>query len=221
MTGKNSLEEMMMWDTLGVELMGGVPILQSLRILGECFPSYTEEIQYMHDVIKSGESVRDVFDKYSSSFHPGIVPLVLRGEEDGELPSYLFQCRDLVKQDLAQNPVREPKADKKELDTYAAKGKFFGDIGRALDSGSCVVRILKDMAESKTPSYVPASALTSMRDAILSGSTLQEALNEHKEYFDSFDVNMMRAGECSGCIGTIMDRLEEFYARKYEAKSSG
>ena len=41
---KNSLDEMLLWDSLGMMATCGVPILRSLDTLKECFPAYATEI---------------------------------------------------------------------------------------------------------------------------------------------------------------------------------
>ena len=55
-----------------------------------------------------------------------------------------------------------------------------------------------------------------MRDSVETGSSLSDALGKHKYIFSELFINMVRAGESSGMLDEILDRLAT-----YLEKSSG
>lgn len=60
--------------------------------------------------------------------------------------------------------------------------------------------------------------LTQVREDIREGSTLAEALAQHRRVFPSLFVNMVRAGEASGALPVVMMRLADFSERQLETR---
>jgi type IV pilus assembly protein PilC len=54
------------------------------------------------------------------------------------------------------------------------------------------------------------TALSGMAESVESGSTFAEALAQHPRVFSMFFVNMVKAGEASGALQTVLDRLAEY-----------
>lgn len=52
--------------------------------------------------------------------------------------------------------------------------------------------------------------LYDVRDKINSGSSLAEALEDHPKYFSQLYVNMIRAGESSGALDSILGRMADY-----------
>ena len=65
-----------------------------------------------------------------------------------------------------------------------------------------------------------AALLQSLRDRVRSGQSLSQALAEHPKQFDRLFVNMVRAGEASGTLGPVLERISEFQERSAELRSS-
>ena len=65
-----------------------------------------------------------------------------------------------------------------------------------------------------------AALLQSLRDRVRSGQSLSQALGEHPKQFDRLFVNMVRAGEASGTLGPVLERISEFQERSAELRSS-
>lgn len=62
--------------------------------------------------------------------------------------------------------------------------------------------------------------LIRVREDIREGSTLAEALAQHRRVFPSLFVNMVRAGEASGALSVVMMELANFSERQLETRKS-
>ena len=65
-----------------------------------------------------------------------------------------------------------------------------------------------------------AALLQDLRDRVRGGKSLSQALTEHPKQFDRLFVNMVRAGEASGTLGPVLERISEFQERSAELRSS-
>ncbi len=65
-----------------------------------------------------------------------------------------------------------------------------------------------------------AALLQDLRDRVRGGKSLSQALVEHPKHFDRLFVNMVRAGEASGTLGPVLERISEFQERSAELRSS-
>ncbi len=86
---------------------------------------------------------------------------------------------------------------------------FSRQLATMVDAGIPLVGaldILQDQADNKFFSGV----ITKVRNDVESGSSLSDALAKHKNVFSSLFVNMVKAGESSGMLDEIMDRLAEY-----------
>jgi type IV pilus assembly protein PilC len=86
---------------------------------------------------------------------------------------------------------------------------FFRQLATMIDAGIPVVMsldILIDQAENLTMKEV----LTEVRDSVNTGSSLSDAMVRHSEVFSALFVNMVRAGESSGTLDEILDRVATY-----------
>ena len=60
--------------------------------------------------------------------------------------------------------------------------------------------------------------LVAVKDDLKEGSSFANALNKYPKVFDKIYVQLVRAGEASGKLETILDRLIIFYERKEELR---
>lgn len=65
-----------------------------------------------------------------------------------------------------------------------------------------------------------AALLQAIRDNVRSGRSLSQALDMHREVFSRFYVNIVRAGEAGGALGTVLNRLGETMERNKELRES-
>jgi len=86
---------------------------------------------------------------------------------------------------------------------------FFRQLATMIDSGIPVVMSLNILIEqSENPLF--QSILTEVRDSVNTGSSLSDAMVKHSEVFSALFVNMVRAGESSGTLDVILDRVATY-----------
>jgi general secretion pathway protein F len=96
---------------------------------------------------------------------------------------------------------------------------FTRDLANLISAGLPLDRafeLLTSLAESP-----PLAALMQdLRDRVRGGRALSQALAEHPKHFDRLYVNMVRAGEASGTLGPVLQRISEFQERSEELRST-
>jgi len=75
--------------------------------------------------------------------------------------------------------------------------------------------ILKQQTENKSLTKI----IGSMYEDLQKGNTLSEALSHHKNAFPNLFVSMVEAGELSGNIDVIMDRLSIHFEKEYKIEN--
>ena len=93
--------------------------------------------------------------------------------------------------------------------------QFTGRLETLVNAGLPVVRCLRILEAQQKPGPLK-DCVDSVADDVEGGAPLSEALAKYPQVFDRLYVNMVRAGEAGGILGTILDRLAGF-ARKAEA----
>ncbi|MBI5873883.1 MAG: type II secretion system F family protein [Candidatus Omnitrophica bacterium] len=86
---------------------------------------------------------------------------------------------------------------------------FSRQLATMVESGITLVQalhILSEQAENKILSNVTLK----IKDDIEGGSSLHEALGRHPKIFSNLYVNMVKAGETSGLLDEILDRLSTY-----------
>jgi len=86
---------------------------------------------------------------------------------------------------------------------------FSRQLATMVDAGIPLVGaldILGDQMDNKSFGAV----ITSMRNDVETGSSLSEGLAKHKDIFSTLFINMVKAGESSGMLDEILDRLAEY-----------
>ncbi len=86
---------------------------------------------------------------------------------------------------------------------------FSRQLATMVDSGIPLVQALAVLAEQmERPTF--RMVISSLRDNIETGSSLSEALSRHPLIFSDLYVNMVRAGESSGMLDDILERLADY-----------
>ena len=86
---------------------------------------------------------------------------------------------------------------------------FSRQLATMVDSGIPLVQALDVLSEQiQKPGF--RKVVASLRDNIETGSNLSDALSRHPRIFSSLFVNMVRAGESSGMLDDILERLADY-----------
>jgi general secretion pathway protein F len=70
------------------------------------------------------------------------------------------------------------------------------------------------------PTPPVASLLQTIRDDVRGGKSLSQALDSHRTVFSRFYVNIVRAGEAGGALGTVLTRLADTMERTKDLRDS-
>lgn len=83
---------------------------------------------------------------------------------------------------------------------------FTGQLGAMLAGGLHLARVLTSLAAETTNKHFK-KVLEDVRDAITHGATFADALGQHPHVFDRLYVAIVRAGELSGSLPTVLETL--------------
>lgn len=118
----------------------------------------------------------------------------------------------LWKQEFVVLSIEERQAHRAVMKFGQAKVKtvqlviFSRQLATMVASGIPIVGSL-DVLANQMEDKVFSRVLARIRDDVEAGSSLSEALHKHPRVFSDFFVNMARAGESSGKLDEILDRL--------------
>ena len=96
---------------------------------------------------------------------------------------------------------------------------FTRDLANLISAGLPLDRAF-ELLVGLADSGPQAALLQELRDRVRGGQALSQALSEHPKNFDRLFVNMVRAGEASGTLGPVLERISEFQERSAELRSS-
>jgi general secretion pathway protein F len=134
-------------------------------------------------------------------------------------------ARELIRQGLT--PVYVGFEDKKpaalKLPSFSGNRRrdvlfFTQELSTLLNSGVPLDRALSITSELTTRPQFRTIVLDILR-AIKGGKALADSLALHPAYFSDLFINMVRAGEASGSLGQIFERLSEFERSRDELRS--
>jgi type II secretory pathway component PulF len=63
------------------------------------------------------------------------------------------------------------------------------------------------------------SALTDIRDRVVTGESLTDAMKDYSDYFDIIYISMVRVGEVTGSLGTVFDTIAGFMGKRQKVES--
>ena len=91
-------------------------------------------------------------------------------------------------------------------------------LATLVDAGLPLLRGLH-VLQRQTPNATLKDALAGMCDAVESGSTFSESLQNYPKIFNNLYVNMVRAGEAGGVLEVVLNRLAEFAEKAERIKN--
>jgi type IV pilus assembly protein PilC len=115
----------------------------------------------------------------------------------------------------AAAPLPSQKASIFARRTISAKSltDFTAQLATLVSAGLPLVRCLR-VLEGQLRAGPFKSVVLAVADDVESGTPLSDALAKYPQVFDRLYVNMVRAGEAGGVLGTILQRLAEFARRR-------
>jgi len=101
------------------------------------------------------------------------------------------------------------KASKKTKVTMDELVVFSRQMATMTEAGITIVNSLDTLAEqASNPGF--KRALGEMRDAVNTGASLSDAMEKYERVFTSFFVNMVKAGESSGMLDEVLERVSTY-----------
>jgi len=94
---------------------------------------------------------------------------------------------------------------------------FTQQLSSLLRSGMSLSQALGTL-ERRTQKKSFAAVLTQVRNDISQGSTLSDGLAKYPKVFTKFYVNLVRAGEASGTLEEVLQRLTKYYEQAAELR---
>ena len=95
---------------------------------------------------------------------------------------------------------------------------FTREMADLLSSGMTLGRALHTLAQRKGDTG-KAQIVRRLRDEVVQGSSLSDALRIYPETFQQLYISMVRAGEASGALAESLEGLSHHYERVQEARS--
>jgi type II secretory pathway component PulF len=96
--------------------------------------------------------------------------------------------------------------------------QFTQELSDLLSSGMTLGEALHAMARRASGGATATALITDLRDQIIRGSSLSDALASHPETFPPLYVSMVRAGEAAGSLAEALERLVRHYQRAQETR---
>lgn len=95
---------------------------------------------------------------------------------------------------------------------------FTRELSDLLASGMTLGEALHTLAQRGADESKSRAMIVSLRDDIVRGSSLSEALGQYPDIFPTLYVSMVRAGEAGGSLGEALQRLAHHFERSQDAR---
>jgi len=162
---------------------------------------------------KKGERVEGVVE---AADRAGAVRQI---ESMGQIPASITETTKTVKQDgegkkrfkFETGFQRKPKMKMQELLLFSR------ELSDLVASGMTIGRALHTLSARKDESAV-GRIVETLRDEIIQGTSLSDALELYPETFSTLYINLVRAGEASGNLPTSLEHICVHYERVQEAR---
>ena len=144
--------------------------------------------------------------------------IVERLRDQGLLPMQIAQSLGAAAATQAARPARQSLFAPKRV-TRDNLLSLTRDLATLLRAGHTLDRAL-ELLISLATSLPLALMLQGIRDEVRGGKSLSQALDARRDVFSRFYVNIVRAGEAGGALGTVLARLAETMERNKELRDS-
>lgn len=163
---------------------------------------------------KQGERVEGVVEANERSMATRQI------EAMGYIPISINETTRTVRQDTGEKKrfnfelgfQRKPRMKLQELLLFSR------ELSDLVASGMTIGRALHTLSARKDQSAV-GKIVATLRDEIVQGTSLSDALELYPETFSSLYINLVRAGEASGHLPLSLENICVHYERVHEARS--
>lgn len=192
-------EEVSVFRLLYLLKSGGIKFPSALEIAANTFPASRGSLLKILKGIREGYPLNHVFEENKGSFTEFVAHLFreVQGEYD-QIQERLWDAAVILGRlnQLRKNGVPEERIN----EVY-----FYRVLGALLSAGVPILTVLKIAGEP----FLGAERTKSLITAISEGSSLYEILEKYPEHFTILDTNMVLAGEQTGALPIICQRLAE------------
>lgn len=160
-------------------------------------------MQYKYKAVtESGQVIEGFYDAQNEQE----VVSMLKGSS--YMPIFIEETRDSG----ASKTLSLEKVKKKDLAVFCRQ--FY----TMLDAGVTIVKCL-DILEKQTENKLLKKAIEGVYDNVQKGMTLSEAMKNNDRVFPPILINMVEAGEVSGSLDIIMDRMAVHYEKEFKIEN--
>jgi len=181
------------WKALGLMLQSGVPALKTLEIaLQEADQQLKSIALEMRRSAESGLEMSYAMEKHPEVFSAFETSMVRVGEMAGDVGS--------VAEDIAE-----------AMQVPDGRLHFWRVFGLTVRSGVPILQALEvssQRADGKIKAAVPE-----IIEGIKNLKGISDMMEEHSGTFSAFEVAMVRAGESTGNLSAVAERIESFLFR--------
>ncbi|CAM2790357.1 type II secretion system F family protein [Rariglobus hedericola] len=155
----------------------------------------------------------------------GLIPTALAAEGSGGPKLSAGAKKDVRKLNAPAAPAStQLRAKKKKggmtfgrIISNANLTVFTRQLATLVNAGMPIMRSLETLArQEKNPLF--KDVVESLVENIRSGGNFSDGLLQHPKVFDRLYVNMVKAGEAGGVLGTVLDRLSRFMEKAEKIK---
>jgi type IV pilus assembly protein PilC len=120
---------------------------------------------------------------------------------------------------LAGSPTRKKKSGITfgRIINNAALTVFTRQLATLVNAGMPIMRSLETLARQEK-NLLFKEVIESLSENIRSGGNFSDGLLRHPKVFDRLYVNMIKAGEAGGVLGTVLERLSRFMEKSEKIK---
>lgn len=172
---------------------------------------------------KSGESVTGVIDVADRSAalvqieRLGLFPVSVNlakgaARKPGAQTVAKSDAAGLMPQALREALRRKRKPSMQELATFTQQ------LANLLHAGMPLTAALRSMAQLQSKG-IPPEMVAEIKQDVTEGKSLSDALASQRGIFSDLYINMVRAGEQSGALQEVLQRMAHHYTRFAEVKS--
>lgn len=135
-------------------------------------------------------------------------------QEDGCIPIQIVPAKTIPFSNFSLRRKNQPKIQQKHITVFTRELATLLSAGLPLDRS---LVLLAELVPEKSPLR---NIVLDVLDQVRRGTPFSEALESQHGAFSRFYINMIRAGEASGGLEGVLERLSEYLERSRELRST-